>query len=174
MVSNEFIILLFNRMAAAPAFVPGPVHLVPVFLQDEVLPDVWGEVRQTGPYTVSMTPEHYRLRSPLIRAKIRELYQLEDGDDIRINPGNVYDNLIKYEIFHRFDPGAGEAVVRPKKPVGEVMARNLLARLNALGPPHPAVQRWPPPRGGKRRSTRKTKRRPTRKLKRKRVYYSTG
>ena len=147
MGSSEFIILLFNRMAVAP-------HLVRIFIQGELLPGIMGEVhRKYDGDNVTITINHAINISPLIEAKIRELYNLQAGDYIRII--EVYDNQINYEIYRIRGPGNFQAVVRPKNP-GIAMANALEARLRAIGPP---------PHGGKRRSTRKTKRRSTRRLK---------
>jgi hypothetical protein len=116
-------------------------HDVAIYVQNELVPGVMGEVHRDRAhnYNVSVTFNHAMVRSPLIEAKIRELYDLQGVDRVRIIPGEVYDNLIKYEIYRIRGPGNFQAVVRPKKPVG-----------------------------GKRSSTRKTKRRTTRRLKPKR------
>ena len=138
MDSNEFIILLFNRMAGVPK------HDVAIFVQEELIPGVMGEVYNLPPYyEFHVSFDHATIRNPLIEAKIRQLYDLQPGDMIRIIPGEIYNNLIKYEICRMIGPGNFQAVIRPRKA------------------------------GGRRRSTRKTKRRTTRRLKRKRVYYST-
>lgn len=136
MDSSEYIIQRFNRMAAVAP------HDVAVYVQDELLPGVMGEVERKPPhFFISMTATHLGIRDRLIEAKIRELYDLQPRD--RMRPIDLYDNLIKYEIYQIIGPRQFQPVIRRRKAAG-----------------------------GKRRSTRKTKR-PTRRLKSKRVYYST-
>ena len=90
MDSSGFIILLFNRMAAAP-------HDVPVFFQDEELPEVMGEVIMGNDGVYVLTTNHYHHRVDDIKSKIRELYTLEPDDNIV--PTNVAFNRIDYKIF---------------------------------------------------------------------------
>jgi hypothetical protein len=137
MDSSEYIIQQFNRMAAVAP------HDVAVYVEDELLPGVMGEVERKPPhFFISMTETHRGIRDPLIRAKIRELYDLQPGDMMR--PIDLYDNLIKYEIYQVIGPRQFQPVIRRRKAGG-----------------------------GRRRPTRKAKRRATRRLKSKRVYYST-
>jgi hypothetical protein len=131
MGSSEYIIQRFNRMAAVAP------HDVPIFIQDEILPGVMGEVERKAPdFLVNITMNHFTVRDRLIKDKIHELYDLQPGDKIRSI--EIYDNLIKYEICYIIGRGQYQPVIRPKKVAG-----------------------------GKRRSTRKTKRkrRSTRRLK---------
>jgi hypothetical protein len=118
-------------------------HDVAVYVQDELLPGVMGEVQRNAPdFNVMMTVNHLANRHLLINNRIRAFYDLQPGDVAR--PTEIYDNLIKYEIYHRVGPGDYQVIVRPRRAAG-----------------------------GKRRSTRKAKRRATRRLKSKRIYYST-
>lgn len=119
-----------------------PKHDVAIFVQEELIPGVMGEVYNLPPYyEFHVSFDHATIRSPLIEAKIHQLYDLQPGDMIRIIPGEIYNNLIKYEIYRMIGPGNFQAVIRPRKA------------------------------GGRRRSTRKTKRNrraTTRRLKPKR------
>ena len=89
---------------------------VPIFFQDEQLPGVMGQVR-TNPFT-GLSIEHVMDRHPLIEAKIRELYDLEPRDRVRSVPGEVHENLIKYEVYQARAPGNVQVFIRPKKAVG--------------------------------------------------------
>jgi hypothetical protein len=111
MDSSEFIILLFNRMREIIA-----PHDVAIFFQDKVLPGVMGQVeKKPRDDNISLTLTHRGLRNRLIEAKIRELYRLEDGDMIRVTPGEIHDNLIKYEVYREIGAGNLQAVHRDEK-----------------------------------------------------------
>lgn len=91
-------------------------HDVAIYVQNELLPGVMGQVEKMPPdFSISLTITHRGLRNRLIEAKIRQLYNLQPGDGIRIIPGEIHNNLIKYEIY---DSANLQAVHRPKKAGG--------------------------------------------------------
>jgi len=111
MDSRGFIILLFNRMAAVAP------HDVAVYVEDELVPGVMGEVERKPPhFFISMTETHRGIRERLIKDKIRELYDLQPGD--RIRSIDLYDNLIKYEIYQIIGPRQFQPVIRRRKAGG--------------------------------------------------------
>lgn len=120
-----------------------PVTYVEIIFQGETIPDIHGDIKfvpASRIYESFYTPtEHHMIQiDPIVKNKIRELYNIEEGDEITYSELNEdHDsNKITYAVFRRGADNRRVRVIRGKKQAGGKRVRKnkgKTRRLRRLG-----------------------------------------
>ena len=102
-----------------------PVTYVEIVFQGETIPDIHGDIKfvpasRIYPSYYTPSEEHMIQIDPIVKNKIRELYNIEEGDEITYsNLNEDHDsNKITYAVFRRGADNRLVRVIRGKKQAG--------------------------------------------------------
>jgi len=117
-----------------------PVSYVDIIFQGETIPDIHGEIKfvpESRLYHSYYTPSdrHMIQIDPIVKNKIRELYNIEEGDEITYsNLNDDHDsNKITYAIFRTGADNRRVRVIRGKKQAGGKRVRKNKGKTRRLG-----------------------------------------